>query len=257
MKFVNKFIALLVLMTVICGCFASCEILNPNGGDVDNLQSGRYVANIKIKYATNDEKMKAAINSIGTPIATLSVNGDDIMLVTNAALNNVSVSDEYIYVGGILYHSNSLTLGENSYTSQECAAMDSEKCDSLISKAGPGASIGLGDFLLQEKNTSGSLVSYTCSEMTDESKESLCTILSDSFQGLNAIVRIGDVSYQLEVLDGRNNSSMLSCDLVITMDGVDYDVTMRLYYEYDYDTEVKITTPQGTYTEVSLDEIMD
>ena len=257
MKFVNKFIALLVLMTVICGCFASCELLNPDGGDVDNLQSDRYVANIKIKYATNDDKMKAAINSIGTPTATLSVNGDDIMLVTNAALNNVSVSDEYIYIGGILYHSNILTLGENSHASLKCAAMDSEKRDSLISKAGPGASIGLGDFLLQEKNTSGNLETYSCSEMTDESKASLCGILSDNFKGLNAIVRVGDVSYQLDVIDGRNSSSVLSCDLVITMDGVDYEVTMRLYYEYDYNTEFTIAAPQGTYTEASLDEVMD
>ena len=42
------------------------------------------------------------------------------------------------------------------------------------------------------------------------------------------------------------------------MDGVDYKVTMHLYYEYDYDAEFSILSPENadSYTEVSVDDII-
>ena len=248
----KRLTALFLLVMVLCGCLASC--INPNQGG--NSQTDKYVASIRIKYATNDDKMKAAVDAIGAPTAALSVVGEDIRLVTNAAVNSVSVSNEYIYIGGTLYNEKSVTVGDKSITERKCATMNQDQRASLISKAGPGADIGIDDFLSQDKTSSGNLETYVCTDITDESRESLCAVFSEQFGGLNAIVRISDVSYQLEIIDGRNNSSVLSCNFVITMDGVDHEVTMHLYYDYDYDAKIDISAPQDAFIETSIDEII-
>lgn len=262
MSVLRKLTALLICMVVLCGCFISCVNPNPDGnsgqGDEAPLQSDRYVVTVRIKYATNDDKMKAAVDAMGAPGATLTVNGDDLKLVTNANLDDISASNEYTYVGGVLYHATTVAVADKSVSSYEKAAMSADERDRLISKAGTGAAIGIGDFLTQERNTVGDLTVYTCDSVTDEARESLCNIFAARFDGLGAIVRIDSASYQLEMKDGRNHSSILSCNFIVTMDGTDYEITMHLYYDYDYDAEISISAPQDVdgYTEVSVDEII-
>ncbi len=262
MSFIKKLTAFLICMTVLCGCLVSC--VNPDSGDNSGnddqtpLQSDRYVATVKIKYATNDNKMKAAIDALGTPTTTLTVDGDDLKLVTSATLDDISTSNEYIYVGGVLYQTKSLTVSDKSVTVLESAAMSQDQLSSLISKAGPGAGIGIGDFLDFEINTYGDITEYNCGDMLDDSKESLRKIVAKGFDGIGAIVRIDSASYKLEIKNGRNHSSILSCDIIVTLDGVDHEITMHLYYDYDYDADVSISAPDNAdeYTEVSVDKII-
>jgi hypothetical protein len=53
--------------------------------------------------------------------------------------------------------------------------------------------------------------------------------------------------------------SRLSCDLTVAIDGVSYDVTMHIDYEYDYDATPEIALPDGfgEYEEVSCSEIFN
>ena len=259
MTVIKKLTALIICITSLCGCLISCVDPNNTGdGDQTPLQSDRYVANISIRYATNDAKMKGTIDAIGTPTSTLTVDGDDLKIVTTAELKDISTSNEYIYVDGVLYQAKSLNVSDKSVTLLERATVGEDQRDSLISKAGPGAAIGIGDFLNFEINTYGDITEYNCNEMLEDSKESLRQIISKSFDGFGAIVVIQSAVYKLEIKNDRNHSSVLSCNLVITMDGVDYEVTMHLYYDYNYDAEVSITAPENAdaYTEVSSDDII-
>lgn len=263
MSALKKLIALIVCIAMLCICLVSCDQIlgnnqgNNQGGDVE-LQSDNYVESIRIKYATNDDKMKAAIDALGTPETTLTVMGDDLKLVSNATVGNISVSNEYIYIGGTLYHSTTAQITDANVSSFEKAAMDLTQRDQLVSKAGAGASIGISDFLDQQMSKSGNLTIYTCDGITDEARDSLQAIVASKFDGLGANVRLDSASYILEVKDGRNNASTLSCNFVIDMNGESYEITMHLQCEFNYDAEVSITAPDDTdkYTDTSVDEIL-
>ena len=256
MSTINKLIALLACVTLILGCLVSCLGDTPDVGG-EEPQSDKYVANIRIKYATNDAKMKAAIDALSTT-STLTVVGETLKLVTTASVDDISAQNEYIYIDEVLYQSRSVKISDKSVTVLERATIGAEQRDSLISKAGPGAGISIGDFLNFEINTYDDITEYVCSDMLDDSKESLRQIIAESFEGMGAIVMIDSASYRVEIKNDRNQSSVLSCNLVINMDGVDYEVTMHLYYDYDYDAEISISVPENAdaYTEVSADEII-
>ncbi len=263
MSALKKLTALIICIAMLCICLVSCdEILGNNQGNNQNgdveLQSDNYVASIRIKYATNDDKMKAAIDAMGTPDTTLTVMGDELKLESEATLNSISVDNEYVYIGGVLYHTNTVTVADKGITSLKKAEMDESKIDSLISKAGAGATIDLGDFITHEMTTSGDITTFTCTEMDEESKASLTEIFASKFNGLGAIVRLESVSYILDVKNDRNQSSTLSCDFVIDLDGETYELTMHLYCDYNYDAEVSITAPDNAdaYTDATVDEIL-
>ena len=201
--------------------------------------------------------MKAAIDALSTT-STLTVVGETLKLVTTASVDDISAQNEYIYIDEVLYQSRSVKISDKSVTVLERAAIGADQRDSLISKAGPGAGISIGDFLNFEINTYDDITEYVCSDMLDDSKESLRQIIAESFEGMGAIVMIDSASYRVEIRNDRNQSSVLSCNLVINMDGVDYEVTMHLYYDYDYDADISISVPENAdaYTEVSADEII-
>lgn len=263
MNSLRKLIALIICVVMLCSCLVACdEILGNNhgngqGGDVE-LQSDNYVASIRIKYATNDDKMKSAVDAMGTPDTTLTVVGDNLKLESKATLNSISVDNEYVYVDGVLYYANTLKVADNSITSLKKAEIDETKINSLISKAGAGANIGIGDFISHKMSTSGDVTTFTCTEMDEEAKASLADIFASKFDGLGANVRLEDVSYILEVKNDRNQSSTLSCNFVIDMDGESYEITMHLYCDYDYDAEISITAPDNAdaYTDATVDEIL-
>ena len=251
----KRLTAFLICIVLLAASLISC-VNQDQGGNTD-LQTDKYIASVRIKYATNDAKMKAAVDALNATASTLKVDGDDVSIVTSASVNGISNTNEYTYVGGVLYQAKSLAVSDKTITVKERAAMTADQRSSLISKAGPGAGIGIGDFLDIEMNTYNNSDEYVCSNMLDESKESLRKIIAKSFEGVGTVA-IEDASYRLEMKGERNISSVLSCDLVINMDGVDYKVTMHLYYEYDYDAEFSILSPENadSYTEVSVDGII-
>lgn len=259
MSMIKKLTALLLLV-MICGCLASCVGPDDGQGNIPDepLPSDKYTAAIRVVYATDDGKMKDAVSAIGTPTVTLFVDGEDIRIVTNAAYDNISVSNEYVLVGDSLFASRVLTVGDKTVSEYKHTTVNEAGRDSLLAKAGPGADIGVGDFLSPSRIGSGLNYSYTCEDMTDESRESLQNIVANSFDGFGAVVTLESAVYQLEVKDGRNHSSILSCNFTVNMDGVDYSLTMHLYADYAYDGEFTISEPAGqdTYTETSIDDIL-
>lgn len=295
MSALNKLIALIVCVVMLCMCLVSCdEILgNIQGNDnTDNSQSGNdqtgddqddnqgnnqtgnnnqgnnnqddtelqsdyYVANITVSYATDDDKMKAAVEGMSTE-TTLTVMVDNLKLVSNVVLSNSSVADEYTYYNGMLYHTNTVQVGNMSLNSYKKAAMSESRVESLLDKAGAGANIDMGDFAKHDMSKADGVTTYTCTEMKDDAKDSLTQILASKFDGIGATVEIDSARYVFEVKSGRNQKYTLSCDLVITMDGAIYEVTMNLECVYNYNAVTVIMTPTDLdkYIDSTVDEIL-
>lgn len=252
MNALNRLTSLLVVLIIIIGCFSSCD------GMGKGKQTDTYVANVRIKFATNDGKMSAAVDAMNSS-SVISVDNDDIQIETTSSMNDISTKETYVYVDNVMYHSTSVTVGNKSASEYEMASVSQTEVDSLVSKAGVGADIGIGDFLTQEMTGEKGKYTYTCSDMTDEAKESLCKIIGGSFEKIDATVRIDSADYILETDNGRYMSYILSCNLLITMNGQTYEVTMRTYCDYDYDVKVGISTPLDIekYEQVSSEDIID
>lgn len=259
MSIKTKIAAILICIVMVCGTLVSCDIIGQgNNGNNQNLQTDKYTLTVTTQFATNDEKMKSAINALGAANYVINVDGDDLQLENSTELQGASVDNSYIYVDGTLYHAQTVSVGDKQLSSYEKSIMTVEEREALVSNLGTGASIGIGDFLDQQMNTFGATTTYICSEMDEESKASLSEIYEKKFAAIGAEVIIDSASYQLEVLNGRNHKSVLSCDFVIILDGEEYKLTVHTYYTYDYDAEFSISAPENAdrYTETSTEDII-
>ncbi len=257
-----KLTALLSCLVILCGCFVSCVI--PGGGEgggnnnTGGLPSDKYVATIKVSYATEDEKLASAVSAMNNVVTTVTANGDDLKVSAVASLGGVTVNNEYVYIEDMLYYSITLGLADKSATDYKKSAMTDTDRDALLSKVGPGASIGVKDFLKFDKVKEDNLTTYTCSNMTGESKDSLAKVFASKLSAIGATAIVNSASYTLKLVDDRNSASTLSCDLTVTMDGAEYQLTVNIECEYDYDADTSVSAPQNAdkYTEVTLSEII-
>lgn len=250
MNIFKKNLSLLIVLALTLGALASC--VKPA-----EKQSDTYEAEVRIVFATDDEKMKPAIDALSTS-GVIRAKGDELFVNTTAFYSDVSVQSSYVLIGGILYHATSITSGAYTVGEAEKATFGDADRSKVVGAAGAGAAIGIGDFKTIDMNGSDGNYIYNCSDVNDDARDSLCAILSSSFVGMNAAVSLDSVSYCLVVEDGRDASSTLSCGLTVTLDGVNYKITMRTYLDYDYDKDVVISVPTDadSYKEVSCDDII-
>ena len=250
----SKITAMLLLITMLIGCFVSCDGKIPlPETEVDES----YVANVKITFATDDSKIKDAIRGIEESSAVLTVDGENLKLERVTKLQTSSVDESFILVDDTLYHKLTATVGEYSVTEAERCLMNEENKDYLLSELGIGANINYYDFLSQETEEYGDVCYYTCTEMVEESKASLEAIVASSFSAVGGVVTLEDVEYYVTTKGVYITDKTLSCHFSILLDGEIYKVTMHIEYSYNYDALFVIEAPAniGEYTEVSCKEM--
>lgn len=257
----TRLTALICCLFVILGCLVSCNQnkTDDNPSDGNDLQTDRYVATVTTKFATNDNKMKEAISAAGATVSVLTVDGDHFILESSSKIDNVSLKNNYTFLGGMMYHERNITVGDKNITKLEKANMSWSDVNKILSDVGVGAGIGREDFSTEKAEESDNYALYTCSDIKDESKESLCNIFADKFSMIDATVTLGSAGYTEEIVDGRISETVLSCNFIINIDGVDYEITMHTYYEYNYEAEVSVHAPANVseYTEVLADKIFE
>ena len=249
MNMMKRILALVLTLAVAVGALASCDMINP---PADNRDPDVYTADVEIKFATNDDKMKSAIDAMNST-ATILRNGDDISVVTNSVSGENSVTESYVLAGGVLFHGLSVKVGKYSLDEHKMAYVTESDFDTIIASIGQGADISADDF--SSSSAVGSDVTYT--DILEDSKASLVKIMSKSFESLGATVSIGNVSLTLTKDGDFVDTSVLSCEYNISLDGNNYSVTMRIYTEYNYTSEVTVGTPDDAdkYQPTTLEEI--
>ena len=259
MKNTIRIISLLLALVICIGCFAACD---KNGGNGDNVveevpQSDNYVADVQIKFATNDDKMKAAVDAMSSN-ATINVNGDNFDVYTSSKVNDNTATNKYTLVDGMLYYSASLSLGEHTVSENKKAEFAGADKEELIADITSTVRIDAGDFYVVDMTQNGDKVTYICSDAFEEAKADVASLVADRFAAIGATVAVSGIEYHLETEGERNVSSILSCDYVITLGGVDYEITMRLYTTYDYDATVAVCAPENAdgYVSVPYSEII-
>jgi hypothetical protein len=251
MRSTNKILALLLSLAFVFGAFCSCE--TPE----ETLQSDKYVANVEITFASNDDAMKQAMDSMGNSKSTIYANGDDMRIETSAGLDDVLLSDNYVCLFGILYHEQKLSVGNDVMSTYEMAVVTDVEREKLLADIGTGASIDVEDFEISNKEEQDGNISYTCKNIKSDAKESLQAIYAPNFSAFDATVELSGAELRLETEKGRDKSSVLSCHFVILMNGQTYEITMHITTTYDYDADFKINAPVNIdeYVNVNYDEM--
>lgn len=251
MKLTNRLLALSLSVMLILGTLVSCNLVTPPA--VDTRDVNVYTANVEIRFATTDDKMKDAIDGLSST-ATILKNGSDVSVQTLSESESASVSSLYVLTSGMLFHTLSVKVGEHEMEENKTAYADETEINKIVSSIGQGATIDKDDFASVNQSDGN----YTCSDILDESRASLEGIMAKKLSGIGATAEL--VSASLDVTcDGEFIiSSILSCDYLIDLNGVSYSVTMRLYVDYDYASEVVIGMPEnaGEFEPVNIDEIL-
>ncbi|MBQ8303221.1 MAG: hypothetical protein IJX97_06770 [Clostridia bacterium] len=255
MKF-ERIVALLVSLVLILGCFASCDIIG-NNDDAEKPEIEAYRADVDIRFATDDNKIKDAVNVMSSESVVI-VNKDNVSINTTAKTKTTEVDRKYTLIDGVLYSKLLVKTGTLSVSENQKASVEGNKKDEILNTFGEGTSIGVGDFYVADIHKDGDNFSYVCSDPFEELKTSLQKMVAARFAAIGATVTVKDVEYQLEVVDGRNNSSILSVNYSINLDGEAYSVIMRLYTTYSYDGDFTIALPEDAdnYIEVPYQDIV-
>lgn len=255
MRALTKLGCLVICLTLLMGSLASCDLLEQYLNQ--SVDPDKYVAKVRIVFATNDEKMMDAVASMSST-ATINADGDNISVQTSAEIGNSSVRNTYTVVDEMLYHKLLIISDAFSAESLKCAAFGDQDKEYVLSKIGVKADVGLEDFDSSEMYSDSGIDTYECSDITDEAREGLEDIIADDFDSLGASVNIKDVYYIVEMKGNLEVGNTLSCSFEISLNGKVYEVTMHIYTDYDYTANPKISVPENfdDYTEVSLDEII-
>ena len=252
MKLTDRIIALLLLMAVAVGTLASCDITT------GPLQSDTYVANVEVKFSSENAEIKTVIDTMNRN-STIYVSEDDMKIETSVEMEGISITDNYVFFGGTLYHESRATVNGKTAVELKKASMSSENKDQLVADVGAGASIEPTDFNVQEQEGDELNCTYSCSRITGKAKESIEAIYGSKFSAIGATVELSGAEYNLVIANGRRTSSSLTCHFVIGMNGQSYEITVEILTSYDYDATFGISTPanSSSYQLVGYDEIFE
>lgn len=267
MKALTKLSCLILCLALLLGSLTSCDTLKelvdkygdnitlPSGGD--EIDPNKYAASVRIVFATNDDKMKAAVDAMSSSSTILS-DGFNLSVHTTANTGSASVENTYTYINGMIFHRLLIQSGEISVEKLERSAFDDSAAETLLNKAGAGASIDTSDFNTCDASEGDVVSSYICSDIKDDAKASLEGIITSRFAAIGADVKLEDVYFTLDTKNDVATSSVLSCSFKITMDGKIYEITMHTYTDYDYSADVQIDIPDnfGSYSDVSYEDII-
>lgn len=246
---------LVVCLTLLFGSLVSCDILDQYLNK--NIDPDKYVASVRIVFATNDEKMRDAVDAMNST-STINADGNNISVHTSAKAGNCSVDNIYTLVDEILYHKLLIVSDAFSAESLKCAGFGDQERDYVIANAGAGVNLDIDDFYTCEMFSDSGIDTYECSDISDEAKADLEKILASNFATLGASVKIKEAYYILEKRGNVRIGATLSCSFEISMNGQVYEVTMHTYTDYNYFANPGVSVPENfaDYTEVSLDEII-
>ena len=270
-----KLISLMLVLTLCFGCLFSCDrggnTEEPNksqdtqtpGNDTkeeENLQTETYKISVRVAFASDDETMKAAIRKLNSSATStvIEVDKNNLCIKSTAEVNGYTVSKTYTLVDNLLYH-HSVIKSENQIASvHEKATLTESNIDNLLTTKGEGAGVDISDFVNISSSKTKNGMYYECSDVFESTAQSLEAIFAASFASAEATVKLDSATLKLETAKGRNVSSTLACNFIITMNDVDYTITMRMYYTYDYDAQIDISAPVDAeiFTEVPYLEIV-
>lgn len=244
MRKLKRIIGLALVFAVIVSCFASCGIgKNPDKlieKAEEALNEKSYSMEMRIKYESDYDEMRDAIEKFSNPSLKVKVDGDkfsaDMTLKHGGDQNYL----RYTYVDGVLY----TEWQEDGVTVQDSAEYSKDDREALKTTLGDGASIGPEDFEEITSEGLGKVSLLTCKKIKKEALFALIDSLKAEFDAasIEADVAIKDATLQINVEDGKYTVAILTCEYYITAELNTYSIIMTQSTKYTYG-DVEVTAP--------------
>ena len=242
LKFRKIIGAVLVLALFICS-FASCQKKSEDVLEKADkaLENTAYAVDVRLEYSSEDEDVKAAIDSFSKPSMKIYVDGDKFQGRMDIKLNGEKNHITYTYVDGVLY----TEWRENGKTVQNSETLGDADKSVIAESYGAGANVSTDDFESVSIETSGKMSVITCETIKDDALIALVNSLKSelALAGFNANVALKNAKLEIEVNDGKYNITILTCLYYITTPVDTYSIEMKYTCRFDYDAEFEIAAP--------------
>ena len=267
MKNIKRILALLLITAIALTCLVSCEKTPEElvkAAD-EALLKRAYTVDIDMDFSSDNPEMNEAFKSMNDMDIEMAVNGDDMKLDMDLSMSVMGISmamnSSYVMIDNTLYLKMAVSSGGYSQNIKNKATLTEENIADFKEDAGVAYDVSSLDF----ENISMELVEdsfiITCDGIKADATEKLTDMISDQLEGSNAECAIENVKLVIEIEEGKYDTTTLSCDYKITVEGETYSVHMNSEMEYDYaelDEPIVISAPTDAsdYEEVTYEELM-
>ena len=248
MKLFSKIAASSLIISLLLCSLISCQPKE----DVDS-----YKAHVITSFSSNDADLTGIIIQLEKCEVDLVVYGDNVMAKSSTKFGDIQMDKTITVYGDIIYNETTLIAEGKTVSEKQKASFKPEQRLELIGSIGAGASIDTDDFGNVSKSEDGKAVSYLCSGINADSKESIMKLFGAKFDQIADSFEIVDSEYYVEMLNGKAQNYILNTTFAITIGEKTYNVNMTVECEYDYESTEKVVIPEGasdfivtTYDEV-------
>ena len=248
MRTIKKAISLLLVLAMLGAFICSCDLVAKDPVELVSeadlvLQEKAYTMNMVIKYESEDEGMKAAIDSFSNPTIKTEVSGDAFRISMTFDKEGTKNGVTYTYVDSVLY--TELSDFEFGVKKTETVEdFDSSDRDELLEALGAGATISIDDFETLSTKSRGDVSVITCTDIKDEPLSKLVSVLDERLAYLDAVVAIKNVTLAIQINDGAYEATVLTCEYVITTPDAVYTLNMTYAAKFTYGDVNEITAPE-------------
>ena len=242
MRTMKRIISAVLVLSLLAVGFCSCDLFTKPEALVviaeAALTNKTYTVESTITYDSADEKMKDAISAFTNPTILTEVEGDSFRITMTFEKDGRENGVIYTYVDGVLY----TVLDEYGATTKTKDTVSEADKANLKKKLGQGVSVGFEDFNDVKVKTTDNVSVITCNEIKDEPLDALVKILSEQLP-TDTVVAIKNASLTINLKDGLYDTTLLTCEYVITTPDAVYTLTMTYTSEFKYVKVDEIKAP--------------
>ena len=242
----KRIIGIVLILALFVCSFASCKKhvekpADPVGDANKALTENTYFVQSSLNYTSEDAEMLAAIESFRAPTMKIRVNGDKFEGTLDVTHGNAINYITYTFVDGVLY----TEWKENGKTVQNKQTIGDEQRATLKDNFGVGANVTSDDFnKVVTEEVDGKTV-VKCSDIKDETLFALVNAFKNELAAANisASTALKNVTLDIEIVDGKYDTVLLSCEYYIATATDSYSIGMTYSSKFTYGGNFEIVAP--------------
>ena len=247
MRQFKKIIGIVLVLALTLCSLASCDLVGGKKPEKltekadEALSAAPYSVDVRVKYSSDDELMKKAIESFANPTIKVQVNGESFKASLGLTKGDNQNYASFTFVNGVLYTEFSEN-GKVSYAEKEYTAEDKT---ALRDTLGAGAVISYDDFEEVEVKSSGKTSIISCQNIKADAIAAMETSLEEAIKTVfeSAEVSVYKATLAIEIRDGKYNVIILTCEYFITTPTDSYSIDMEYSMKFNYEDAFEITAP--------------
>ena len=246
-RLISFFLVLALSFTFLTSCSGKTEKRLAKADE--HLSSNPYQIKISVDFDTAEEDIAGIFSELEKTVTTVWIDGDNFRSHNVTTIETSDAAYEfnttYIAIGETAYReifneSDGIPLLPiKSYT-----FLNAPERQSLLYNVCRVGGVTIGGFAnLSETKLDKKVLSITCTEASDEVKESLRKMMVSFFEGSLERAVVNSVILTVNVKNNRYQTATVYCNYDVTIDGKVYSVSATVNMELSFGEEYRVYTP--------------